>query len=51
LNIVWSQADTMRPAVIALGQHCNVVVYDPQSDEVFVPASEAPKRSWFKRRT
>jgi hypothetical protein len=51
LNIVWSQADSMRPAVIALGQQCNVVIYDPQSDEVFVPAGEAPKRNWFKRRS
>ena len=51
LNVVWSQADTMRAAVIALGQKCNVVVYDPQSEEVFVAASEAQKRSWFKRRS
>jgi len=41
----------MRAAVIALGQKCNVVVYDPQSEEVFVAASEAQKRSWFKRRS
>jgi hypothetical protein len=51
LNIRWSQADTMRPAIIALAQQCNVVVYDPQSDEVFVPTSLETRRTWFKRRS
>jgi hypothetical protein len=50
LNIVWSKADTMRPAVIAVGQQCGVIVYDPESGEVFVPTHQEPKRSWFKRR-
>jgi hypothetical protein len=50
MNIRWSQAETMRDAVIALGQQCNVVVYHPQTDEVILPTIQAPKRSWFKRR-
>lgn len=49
LNIVWSQADAMGGALIAIARLCNVIVYDPQSDEVVLPMASPPKRSWFKR--
>jgi hypothetical protein len=49
LNIVWSQAEAMRTALVDPAGQCNVIVYDPQSDEVILPVPPA-KRSWFKRR-
>jgi hypothetical protein len=50
LNIVWSQAEAMRAALVDLAGQCNVIVYDPQSEEVILPVTFTTKRSWFKRR-
>ena len=51
LNIVWSHAATMQPAVVALARQCDVIIYDPQSGEVIVPTATPSKRGWFKRRS
>jgi len=50
LNIVWSQAEAMRGDLVDLAGECNVIVYDPQSEEVVLPVTSTTKRSWFKRR-
>jgi hypothetical protein len=49
LNIQWSRADEMRAAVIAVAQNCNVVVFDPQTNEFVLPDQGQKRRGLFKR--
>jgi hypothetical protein len=52
LNIQWSRADEMRAAVIAVAQKCNVVVFDPQTNEFVLPEpGQKARRGLFKRRS
>jgi len=51
LNIQWSRADEMRAAVIAVADQCNVVVFDPQTEEFVLPRQgHEPTRGWFRRK-
>ncbi len=38
LNIQWQHAGVMRPAILQIAAHTKVIVYDPQSDELILPA-------------
>jgi hypothetical protein len=50
LNIAWSHADSMRPAILEIAARTNVIIYDPQSDQLIHPAHGNPVRRLFKRR-
>lgn len=50
LNIKWSRADEMRAAVLEAADRSNVVIYDPQLDEVVPPRGKGPSRRRLFRR-
>lgn len=50
LNIAWSQADSMRAAILEIAALTNVIVYDPQDDQVIHPPRGNSVRRLFKRR-
>jgi hypothetical protein len=37
LNIQWPHADTMLAVILEIAARTNVIVFDPQSDQVFLP--------------
>lgn len=49
LNIAWSQAETMRTAILELAARVGVIIYDPQTDEL-IRSRGGPIRRLFKRR-
>lgn len=49
LNIRWSQEEQMRAAILEVARTANVVVFDPQSDEVFIPSKPRTLRGLLRR--
>ena len=50
LNIQWHYAEAMRPAILQIAARANVIVYDPQADELIFPTQRTATRRLFKRR-
>lgn len=50
LNIQWQHAEAMRPAILKIAARANVIVYDPQADDLVMPAQGNPISRLFKRR-
>lgn len=44
LNIAWSRADSMRPTILEIASRANVIVYDPQVDQVILPQGGTASR-------
>ena len=39
LNISWSFVDSTVPAILEIAAHANVIIYDPQTDELSRPGA------------
>ena len=49
LNIRWSYAASMLPAISEIAARTNVIIYDPQASELIRPPAGRPGRRIFKR--
>jgi len=49
-NIRWSYAASVAPAIVEIAARHNVIIYDPQADQLIQPAPSQPARRLFKRR-
>lgn len=39
LNISWSFVDSTAPAILEIAAHANMIIYDPQIDELIRPGA------------
>ena len=52
LNIQWPHAEAVRPAILQIAARANVIIYDPQADELIMPPTAGnPIRRFFKNRS
>jgi hypothetical protein len=49
-NIRWSYAASVAPAIVEIAARHNVIIYDPQADQLIQPAPSQSARRLFKRR-
>lgn len=50
LNIGWSYAASVLPAILQIAANTNVIIYDPQADRLTHPPPAQPGRRLFRRR-
>jgi hypothetical protein len=51
LNIGWSQAALVTPAIVEIAARTKVIIYDPQAGQLIHPPPGHPARRLFKRRS